>query len=153
MSTKKPLYMENTEIAPERTAAEIVQVLVTAGANQINTEYDAGKIVGLRWIMRIAGNDALFAMPARVEPVFKLLRRRRTGYFSRQDETNLRAKATRVAWRQLLRWTQAQMAMIECGMAEAGEVFFPYLQSPSGQSVYDMFKDNGVKMLEAPRPQ
>lgn len=149
--TKKTLYMETTEIAAERTAAEIVAVLVGAGATQINTEYEKGQIKGLRWIMRVAGADALFAMPARIEPIYKILKgRNRNTWFSSQDEQRMQEKARRVAWRQLLRWVQAQTAMIECGMAEAGEVFFPYLQTPSGQTLFEIFKEQGMKMLPPP---
>ena len=148
--TKKTLFMETTEVPAERTAAEIITELVKAGATQVNTEYAQGEIVGLRWIMRIAGNDALFAMPARVEPVYKiLLKRRRDGYRSSVQDA-IRQQSRRVAWRQLLRWTQAQLAMIECGMTEAGEVFFPYLQTPAGVSIFDTFKENGLRMLPAP---
>src|SRR6185369_11311812 len=109
------------EVPAERTAGEVIAELVKAGATQVNTEYSGGVITGLRWIMRVNGLDVLFAMPARVEPVYKILVRRLqnnnsfTG--SPTQEEALRAKARRVAWRQLLRWTQAQMAMIECGMA------------------------------------
>ena len=149
--TKKTLYMETTEIAAEKTAAEIVSVLVGAGATQINTEYEGGRIIGLRWIMRVAGHDALFAMPARVEPVYKIFARRQSKtWLSEKDKATIEAKAQRVAWRQLLRWVQAQVAMIECGMTEAGEVFFPYLQGPTGKSVFDTFKEHGIKMLEGP---
>ena len=31
------------------------------------------------------------------------------------------------AWRIILRWTQAQMALIETGMVSAAEVFHPYM--------------------------
>lgn len=37
------LYMETTEIAPEKTIAEIQQVLVKAGAKQILMEYEGHK--------------------------------------------------------------------------------------------------------------
>lgn len=145
--TKKTLYMETTEIAASRTASEIVAELVKAGAIQINTEYANGEITGLRWIMRIGGNDALFAIPARVAPVEKILLRRRSGHVDNAAKSKIAEQARRVAWRQLLRWTQAQLAMVECGMTEAAEVFFPYLQTPAGVSLFDTFKDQGMKML------
>ena len=64
-----------------------------------------------------------------------------------QDKLRIREQARRVAWRQLLRWVQAQMAMIQCGMAESGEVFFAYLQSPCGQSIFEVFAEQGLRML------
>lgn len=152
MPTKKTLYMETTEISAEKTAGEIISALVTAGANQVNTEYEAGAIKGLRWIMRINGQDTLFAMPARVEPIYKILRKRQTGYIPAggEVERKLREKSRRVAWRQLLRWVQAQLAMIDCGMAEAAEVFFPYIQAAPDQTLFEVFKERGLKMLPAP---
>jgi hypothetical protein len=151
--TKKTLYMEYTEVPAERTAAEVVSELVRMGANQINTEYDQGVITGLRWIMRINGTDVLFAMPARVEPVYKILLKRRRDSYRKDIQDAVRLQSRRVAWRQLLRWTQSQLAMIECGMAEAGEVFFPYLQTPEGRSIFDTWKEHGVRMLPQGGPQ
>lgn len=60
-----------------------------------------------------------------------------------------RQQAERVAWRQLLRWVQAQLAMIECGMTEASEVFFPYMQMLSGNTIYELFKASEFKQLAA----
>lgn len=37
------------------------------------------------------------------------------------------AQAKRTAWRQILRWIDAQLALIEVGQASAFEVFMPYL--------------------------
>jgi len=150
--TKKTLYMEYTEVPATKTASEIVAELVKAGATQINTEYANGEIIGLRWIMRIAGQDALFAMPARVEPVYTILLKRRRDSYRTDVKTQVRLKAQRVAWRQLLRWTQAQLAMIECGMTEAGEVFFPYLQTPQGISIFDTYKQLATRMIAGPEP-
>ena len=152
--SKATLYMETTEVTAERTAAEISAVLIRGGATQIATDYDQGRITGLRWTMRVCGRDVLFAMPARVEPIYKMLYKRRVGYLSKDREARMRAKAVRVAWRQLLRWTQAQIAMTECGMAEASEVFLPYLQTGSGQSLFELLKGSEFKALPAPeKPQ
>ena len=121
--------------------------LVKAGATAINTDYRDGVIVGLRWVMKVRGIDQLFDMPARIAPVEKLLFARRKGFLSDNDRTRIHEQARRVAWRQLLRWIQAQMAMIACGMAESGEVFFAYLQSPGGQSTFEVFAEQGMRML------
>jgi len=151
----KTLFMETTEVPAERTASEISAVLIQAGATQINIAYEGGEIVGLRWTMRVSGGrELLFRMPARVDPIFKIFQKRRT---SQWDRTNKAAddlvKAKRVAWRQLLRWTQAQLAMIECGMTEAAEVFFPYIQAPTGRTLFEHFKDTEFKALPAPDVQ
>jgi hypothetical protein len=151
---RKPLYMESTEIQPARTAQEIQSVLVAAGARQIMTEYgDAGKVVGLKWTMATPLGDRLFDMPARVEPIYTLLYKRVQNQWG-IDTTKLRAKAERVAWRQLLRWVQAQVAMIETGMVQPSEVFFPYMVAIEGKTVYSLFEARQLPMLPAPeKPQ
>lgn len=152
----KPLYMESTEIPAERTAVEIQAVLVKAGARQIMTEYGGGgRIVGLKWTMATPMGDRMFDMPARVDPIYQLLwKRAQAGNPWNLDKAKLRAKAERVAWRQLLRWVQAQVAMIETGMVQAGEVFFPYMVAIEGKTVYSLFEARQLPMLPAPeKPQ
>jgi len=152
MKPKNLIFRETTQVPAERTAAEIVTELVKAGASQVNTEYANGDIVGLRWIMRIDGVDRLFTMPARVEPVYKLMEKRAKehavySWGKPQQIAELKAKARRVAWRQLLAWIQAQLAMTECGMADRLEVFFAYVNSNEGQTLFDVFRGGGLKAL------
>jgi hypothetical protein len=132
----KQLYMETTEISPTRTAAEVSACLIAAGATQIATDYDQGKITGLRWSMRLNGRDVLFVMPTRVEPVYQILLKRRATYVDSNEKIRLREKAERVAWRQLLRWVQAQCALIDCGMVQAVEVFMPYIEFSPGRTMF-----------------
>jgi hypothetical protein len=140
--------METTTIDATRTAAEIVSELVSAGATSINTDYKDGAICGLRWVMKVHGTDVVFDMPVRVDPVFNLFQKRRS--YPRQYATQDREQAVRVAWRQLLRWVQAQNAMIETGMVEAGEVYMPYMIDNSGQTFFKRLSESRFKLLEAP---
>lgn len=143
------LLMETTKIAADRSAAEIVAELVGHGAKSINTEYEGGNIVGLRWTMRVGGTDVVFDMPARTEVVYKLLARESPGI----NRDKLREKAERVAWRQLLRWVQAQIAMIDIGMAQTAEVFMPYivLNPAQPKRLFEAMMESQFKALEAPK--
>lgn len=147
--TKKTIFMETTEVTAERTAAEISAPLIQSGASQIATDYSNGNIVGLRWTMQVSGGDLLFAMPVRVEPICKFFcQRKKIAPAKALDySTEIMRKAHRVAWRQLLRWTQAQIAMIECGMTEASEVFLPYWQVDGSQSLHKLLKGREFKAL------
>ncbi len=155
---KKPIYMENTEIPTDRTAAEISSCLVQAGATTIHTRYKDGKISGLDWTMRVGMNEVRFAMPARVDPVYQMLASRRQGwsknygdkYFGSELREKLRSQADRVAWRQLLRWVQAQLAIIEVGMVKSAEVFMPYMQQADGRTFFEYFE---AKQLALPEPE
>lgn len=161
MAQKKTLYMETTEVPAERTAAEVSAQLINAGATQIATSYDKGKVIGLRWTMKVNGLDALFEMPARVFPVYKLLRERQgfrninwePGFVPK--DAKVWDKAERVAWRQLLRWVQAQNAMLETGMVQPMEVFTAYWIPPGqNQTLFQTMMDQQFKALPAPeKPQ
>ena len=152
------IFMETTKIAPGRSAGQITEALIGAGATQIATDYKNGKIVGLRWTMAVEGQDLLFSMPARVTPVFELLKKRlqqrRTFSPSPADLIQLQEKAERIAWRQLLRWVQAQVAMMEIGMVKAREVFLPYWRPGGNDStLFELLENNRFKALPAPGEQ
>ena len=149
MATKKPIYMESTEIASERSAAEVSAVLVQAGATSVSVRYDSGKVVGMTWTMRVGATELPFSMPARVEPVCQVLLKRRAGFVDNPTKARIRAQAERVAWRQLLRWVQAQLAMIEVGMAQRAEVFMPYIQREDGVTFYEYFESHQLALPAA----
>lgn len=137
--SRKHIYMGTTQIAAEKTAAKIMQVLVSSGARQIATEYDGGgKIIGLRFVMSpIPGVQVAFSLPVRTDVLLPKL-------------GNDPARAERVAWRQLLRWVQAQFAMIEIGMVRAEEVYAPYMLQADGRTLFELMSASRFKALPAP---
>ena len=156
---KRPtLFMETTAIPPEKTAGEITGLLVQSGASQILTEYNGNRqISGLRFILEVKGQKVPFALPARVEPIFKIINGRRKYSWDRTTAAAKdREQAQRVAWRQLFRWVQAQVALIDCGMVDAAEVFYPYVQVAPDMTMYQHALEHGAfsgKMLgPAPDP-
>ncbi len=150
---KKLIFMESTEIAAERTAAEVSSCLVQAGALSVSCRYENGKVIGMSWTMRVAGRELPFAMPARIEPLYQILIKRRSGYLYDADKVKIRAQAERVAWRQLLRWVQAQLAMIEVGMVQNAEVFMPYMQQADGSTFFEYFQTKQLALGPAPEKE
>ena len=134
----KPIYMGTTKIAPEKTAQEVTLVLVRSGARQIASEYDArGKITGLRFSVNASGIDLAFALPVRTDALIKAFR-------------GDKERAERVAWRQLLRWVQAQLALIEVGMVRAEEIYTPYILDPgTNRTLFEMLSVSKFKQLES----
>ena len=152
MSKARSLFMETTSIPAEKTAGEIVALLASSGARQIMMEYSDGqKLVGIRFTLEVSpGVIRAFKLPARIEPIVRLLNGRRKYTYDRANKLPQdTAQAERVAWRQLFRWCQAQLAMIDTGMVEAAEVFLPYLQDRSGNTLFEIMKTSGMKMLSA----
>ncbi len=146
----KILFMETTQIPPDKTASEITARLVQAKARQIVLDYDAnGNTTGLRFVIEVDGCQVPFALPVRVDPIFGIINgRRKMGRIShiRPD----REQAERVAWRQLLRWVEAQLAMIACGMVSTQEVFLPYAIQRDGRTLFQVVQEHQFKTLPAP---
>jgi hypothetical protein len=151
MSNPKRLYMETTTIPPQQTCGEITSLLVASGARQISMEYgEGGRIVGMNFVLLVGGLPYPFKMPVRTAAVQKIFKDRRVQLmkFRAPDfEAKDRAQAERVAWRQLLRWVQAQIAMVDAGMAETREVFAPYLLEPSGRTLFEYLEETRYKAL------
>jgi len=137
MANTRGIFMGTTSISPEKTVAEITVVLVKSGARQIATDYGPnGKLQGLRFVIEANGCSLGFSLPVRTEALL-----RRIGN---------RDQAERVAWRQLLRWTQAQLAMIDVGMVRADEVYAPYMLTPDGRTLYNLLTESKYRALPAP---
>ena len=131
---QKTLYMGTTKIDPMKNAGEIMKALQESGAQQIVTEFDTQRdVTGMRFTLVVGSVIWAFSLPVRWEPLL-----RRVG--------NDKARAKRVAWRQLLRWVQAQLALIETGMVRPEEVYAPYRLLPDGRTL-------GQALLSAPLAQ
>ena len=146
------LYMESTEVPVSRSIAEITQALVESGANGIYQEYANQKVVAISFTIVANGQEIPFRLPARVEPVYRLLHKQRRRWV-RGAEQRDREQAERVAWRQILRWVQAQLALIQTGMAQTVEVFMPYIRMTSGQTWFEQLEATKFKALPAPEKQ
>lgn len=157
----KTMYMETTKVPTEKTAAEISAVLIQSGATSISTDYEGKRIIGLKWAMKVHGQHVSYSMPVRVEAITKQLVSRLspppTGATTSQADkyksavSAAKEQAERVAWRQLLRWVQAQLAMMDLGMVEAREVFLPYMLDRAGKTFYQVLEEQKFKMIEAPK--
>ena len=137
--------MGTTEIPAQRTIGEIQSLLVRAGALQVLTSYDpkTREPSGLCFTLDVKGMTIPFKLPARIEPIYKIIH----GDSWNRDKAKDMEQAKRVAWRQLYRWIQAQVALIECGMVETAEVFYPYLQINPEQTVYERAIADGIERL------
>ena len=137
------LYMESTAITAERTASEITYLLVQAGATQTYNRYENKKVVGLSFTLLITGKVVPFCLPVRVTPVLAYLQKRRPSSTRHKFVARDSEQAERVAWRQLLRWIQAQLAMIDTGMVQSAEVFMPYVEVEPGLTLFQKMVGDG----------
>jgi hypothetical protein len=143
----KRIFMETTSISASKTVSEITTKLVEAGARQISHSYSPeGDVSGVCFSVPVGGHLVSYALPANIDPIESALRKKRV---SVRDRQAIRQQAVRVAWRQILRWVEAQLALIQTGMVTVDQVFLPYAQAPNGQTFYEAFLESGIKMLSA----
>src|SRR5436190_24325866 len=98
---RKDLFMGTTEIPAVRTIGEIHSFLVRVGAVQVLTTYDSKtkEPIGLAFTLDVKGMQIPFKLPARIEPIYKIIH---DSPLKRDPEKD-REQAKRVAWRQLYR--------------------------------------------------
>jgi hypothetical protein len=143
---KKILFMETTKIEPEQTVAQIQNILGRYGAGAVMTEYDKGAVVALTFKIQLGQKDLPFRLPCRWQAIDTILLSRRKR-LRKTDEIAHQAK--RIAWRQILRWVEAQMALVETDMVKIQEVFMPYIQMTiSGTTLYEKLEKKGFIAIE-----
>lgn len=149
-----PIMNYTTEVPPFRTIAEIMAMLQRKGARSITQDfYDDGRVKAVSFIMPIGGMPTRFTLPANTAGVAGVMLQEKPYNSARsrntrnQYEAKIRAKAEWVAWRIVKDWMEAQMAMIESGQAEMGQIFFPYVTEQSGRTFYELFVENNQKQL------
>lgn len=133
-----------TTISTEKTGAEIQRKLVNAGAKAILMEYDdAGIMESIQFQLVTPEGRMSFSLPAQTDGVLRALENNRK--IPRRLVT--KEQAARVTWRILKDWIEAQLAIIEAGIAELPQVFLPYAMDESGRTVYEALQDGGIKRL------
>lgn len=144
--TKRTIFMETTSIKPEKTIAEIQMVLRRYGVRQIMTDYDDnGDVSAVSFTMVIESGLVPFKLPADHQPLLAMAQRGETKYLKRNDEQ----QARRIAWRQILRWVEAQMAMVDIGMVTADQVFMPYIMvDAKGTTLYEKLVTGGFSQYQ-----
>jgi hypothetical protein len=136
------IYMGTTQIEAEKTASEIIELLGKYGATHIVSQYEGGKITGLSFIIEYNKHNLHFKLPVRWEPVLKIM--------GKDKHTPRRLcseeQAKRVAWRQVKRWIESQLALVEVNMVDIKEVFMPYLIVKNNRSFYEDFVDKRLAL-------
>ena len=136
----------STKIDVERTSGEIQKMLSSSGAQAVMCEYDPhGVMCAMSFRSETPYGIITFRLPAQLDGVFKLLCESKNSKLTKK--TRSREQAAKVAWRILKDWIEAQLAIIEAGMAEMAEVFLPYAQDSRGETVYKKLKSEKFKLL------
>ena len=141
----------------DRIFAELQQTLGTHGAKQISFDYgDDGKVHGVQFVIKVNDRFIPVKLPARIEKAQAVLKKQwEEGVISHKrgkENTYGYEQAYRVAWRNVLDWVQAQMALLEIGMAKIEEVFLPYMVNSTGETFFERMEQRGF-LLESGKTQ
>jgi hypothetical protein len=144
MNNKISLFMETTKKEPEETISEIQILLAKYGLRNLMMNYDMdGNVEAVSFT--ISENKTPYLLPSRYKPLLKLANERNTKYIKPKDELQCR----RVAWRQVYRWIESQLAMVKIGMVEMEEIFLPYMMVDRNRTIFNLIQEKGIGLLSS----
>lgn len=140
-----PILNYTTSIQAQKTAGEIQGVLAMKGAHSIAIDYEEGQPSALTFRLNIRGQEISFRLPCNWRGVEQTMRRDKKcpQRFKNSEQ------ARRVAWRIVKDWVEAQLAIIESGQAEVGEVFLPYAITGNGETLFQRMTQDPSRLLTA----
>lgn len=137
---KKTLFMETTEISSAKTVGQIIGELGEYPfVRQVSQTFNGSG--GVRSIEFLITDEQLgitsYRLEPRIEEIFKILQGKQTDPVKWEEKD--RQRAPKVAWRQIYRWMQAQLAMVDSKMAAPQEVFFAHMVNKDGTTMFQKF--------------
>jgi len=131
------LFTYTTKVAVDKTVADISRLLAAAKASAILSEFNDGLPVAVSFRIKTEFGLLTFRLPANPEGVYSVLQRSR----AIEPRYRTREQAARVAWRILLHWLEAQLAIIQTGLVPLDQIFLPYVQDATGVTVYERLRE------------
>ncbi len=126
-----------TSIDAHKTLAEVQTMLAKKGARAIMIGYENGMPTSLAFELATWGGVLQYRLPCRHEAIKRLLRGEAPRFRTDQHALN-------VAWRILKDWCAAQFALIDAGMVEPAEIFFPYMLTDQNMTIYERATARGL---------
>lgn len=125
-----------TTVDSFKTVSEIEYILMKHKAKSIMKNYDGESIIGLSFLIDTGVQQIPVRLPVKVDECLKVLKREKKEN-PRKQIKDTREQAERVAWRILKDWVEAQMALLDIGMVRFEEIFLPYIEINTGQTIYE----------------
>jgi len=120
------LKNHTSEMPPAKSLGYIEELLVEAGASNINKEYRDKMPRSISFLMLHKGETLAFRLTANQEAVFALLWRK-VKQVQKGTRERYEAQAWRTAWKNIHDLVSAQIALLLTEQASALELFLPYL--------------------------
>jgi len=152
-----PLKNYTTEIPAMKSIGQIQGNLVAHGATSIVVNYGPDREPEtLAFIISTPQGNIPFRLPANVKAVASVLLKQLSSStyrqwnreYQEQKKKKLEEQASRVAWRIIKDWVDAQLAIIETEMVTIEQVFLPYMLVKGQNTLYETMKDHGFYLTE-----
>lgn len=142
-----------TTISADKTVGEIYMLLARGRAQSIMSEYDGfGNVSAIAFRCQTEFGLMSFRLPANVKAAAGVLNKQAQVRQIPRKFLNDLDQARRVAWRIVRQWIEAQLALVQLGMARIEEVFLPYAQDQSGRTVFETLQEKKFMGLALPAP-
>jgi hypothetical protein len=142
-----PLLNYTTTISAQKTVGEISALLAKAKVHAIMQEFDKdGQPSAVSFRITTEFGVLTYRLPCEVERVYKVICQDKMLPYKQRSLT----RARMVGWRIVKDWIEAQLAMIQCGLADVEQVFLPYMQAPDGTTLYEKMKAKKFEQLVLP---
>lgn len=149
-TSKGPLNYTTT-IDPQTTAAECLAILAKHGANHVAISFNGNREPdGLSFAIETPWGPRHFALPVNASGTQKALDKAYQKRLVERRHTTAE-HARRVSWRVLKVWLEAQLSLIEAGLADLAEIMLPWMRVDEERTLYAAYQDDQRKALEARR--
>jgi len=125
-----------TTIDAFKTVSEIEYILMKHNAKSIMKNYEGGSIIGLSFLIDTGNQQVPIRLPVKINECLEVMKKEKRNN-PRSCIKATREQAERVAWRILKDWVEAQMALLDIKMVRFEEIFLPYIETSSGQTIYE----------------
>jgi hypothetical protein len=142
-----PILNYTTSIDPDKSVAELQKVLAAFGCSRLMVEYKDRVPAGLQFAFETKFGQRYFRMPANVDGVLTVLVRQAKSKRNKMPmRYATREQAARVAWRILLTWVRAQLAIVESEVVTMDEVFLPYMLTAQDRTFYEVIAEKNLAL-------
>lgn len=130
-----------TTVDAFKTVSEIEYILMKHKAKSIMKNCEGESITGLSFLIDTGVQQIPVRLPVKVDECLTVLKREKREN-PRKQIKDTREQAERVAWRILKDWIEAQMALLDIEMVRFEEIFLPYIETNTGQTIYERLEEN-----------
>ncbi len=144
------LKNHTSEMPPNKSLSLIEELLVEAGASNINKEYKGKMPTSISFLLLHEGETLAFRIQANQSDVFSLLWRNIKKPIAGTRE-RYEAQAWRTAWKNIHDLIAAQVAILLTEQASIVEMFMPYLLDRDGRATLaERFESGTIQKLLNP---